>query len=140
MRPIRNALLVAATLHVVVGFSRPPGAGVPTLADRVDSLADALVGTRLALYPEIGTELGLPNAEHGRVTDNSLAAVRAAEARFDGLSAVAASKARAAFGASFDIRAFHDRVLEDGTIPLGLLRTKIERWIATAPKADSARP
>jgi len=49
-------------------------------------------------------------------------------------------KSRAAFGATFDIRAFHDRVLEDGTVPLGLLRTKIERWIATAPKGDSARP
>jgi uncharacterized protein (DUF885 family) len=33
-------------------------------------------------------------------------------------------------GPRFDIRAFHDRVLEDGTVPLPLLREKIERWIA----------
>ncbi|MGQ0816127.1 MAG: hypothetical protein ACT4O1_16990 [Gemmatimonadota bacterium] len=26
-------------------------------------------------------------------------------------------------------RAFHDRVLEDGALPLVLLRSKIERWI-----------
>ena len=39
-------------------------------------------------------------------------------------------QARQKFGAGFDIRAFHDRVLEGGTIPLGLLRTRVARWIA----------
>ena len=29
----------------------------------------------------------------------------------------------------FTIVAFHDRVLEDGTVPLALLRAKIETWI-----------
>jgi uncharacterized protein (DUF885 family) len=53
----------------------------------VDSLADALFDTQLALYPEIGTGRGLPNAEHGRITDNSMAGVRAAEARMDSLYA-----------------------------------------------------
>jgi uncharacterized protein (DUF885 family) len=32
-------------------------------------------------------------------------------------------------GDRFDIRTFHDRVLEDGAVPLGLLREKIEGWI-----------
>jgi uncharacterized protein (DUF885 family) len=32
-------------------------------------------------------------------------------------------------GDRFDLRAFHDRVLEDGAVPLELLREKIERWI-----------
>ena len=32
-------------------------------------------------------------------------------------------------GERFDIRAFHDRVLEDGSVPLGLLRAKIEGWL-----------
>ncbi|HEU5169335.1 MAG TPA: DUF885 domain-containing protein [Gemmatimonadales bacterium] len=31
-------------------------------------------------------------------------------------------------GDRFDIRAFHDQVLEDGSVPLGLLRRKLERW------------
>lgn len=37
-------------------------------------------------------------------------------------------QARAAQGPRFDIRAFHDRVLEYGTVPLGFLRQRIERW------------
>ena len=32
-------------------------------------------------------------------------------------------------GARFDIRAFHDRVLENGAVPLPMLRATIERWI-----------
>jgi uncharacterized protein (DUF885 family) len=30
-------------------------------------------------------------------------------------------------------RAFHDRVLEDGALPMPALAAKIERWIASAP-------
>jgi uncharacterized protein (DUF885 family) len=40
-------------------------------------------------------------------------------------------QARAALGQAFDIRTFHDQVLEDGTVPLALLEAKLERWIAT---------
>jgi uncharacterized protein (DUF885 family) len=39
-------------------------------------------------------------------------------------------QARAALGARFDIREFHDRVLEDGNVTLPMLRQKIEQWIA----------
>ena len=38
-------------------------------------------------------------------------------------------EAEAALGDDFDIREFHDRVLENGTIPLGYLRQHIESWI-----------
>lgn len=37
--------------------------------------------------------------------------------------------AEEALGERFDIRTFHDRVLEDGAVPLSVLRAKIERWI-----------
>ena len=37
--------------------------------------------------------------------------------------------AEAELGESFDIRVFHDRVLENGTLPLTALRVHIERWI-----------
>lgn len=37
--------------------------------------------------------------------------------------------ARTELGDAFDIRAFHDRVLEDGAVPLMMLGDKIERWI-----------
>jgi uncharacterized protein (DUF885 family) len=38
-------------------------------------------------------------------------------------------------GPRFDIRAFHDKVLENGSVPLPFLRENIERWIA----AEKAR-
>jgi uncharacterized protein (DUF885 family) len=31
-------------------------------------------------------------------------------------------------GPRFDVRRFHDRVLEDGLVPMGALRAKLERW------------
>jgi len=40
------------------------------------------------------------------------------------------AQAEQALGDRFDIKAFHDRVLEDGSVPLSMLRAKIERWIA----------
>jgi len=39
-------------------------------------------------------------------------------------------QAEEALGEDFDIREFHDRVLENGTIPLEYLRTHVEDWIA----------
>lgn len=38
--------------------------------------------------------------------------------------------AEAELGEDFDIRVFHDRVLEDGAIPLTQLEAKIQQWIA----------
>ena len=50
-----------------------------------------------------------------------------------GLEIVALRRqAEAALGDAFDIREFHDRVLENGTIPLGALRQHIEAWIAAS--------
>ena len=34
-------------------------------------------------------------------------------------------------GARFEVKEFHDRVLEDGGVTLAMLRGKIERWLAT---------
>lgn len=39
------------------------------------------------------------------------------------------SEAQARLGDRFDVRAFHDRVLENGTISLPMLRGEIERWV-----------
>lgn len=39
-------------------------------------------------------------------------------------------EARTALGARFDLRAFHDAVLENGALPLGLLERQVRRWIA----------
>ena len=40
------------------------------------------------------------------------------------------AEAERKLGPKFDIRAFHDRVLENGSVPLAVLRGQIERWIA----------
>jgi uncharacterized protein (DUF885 family) len=39
-------------------------------------------------------------------------------------------KARAELGDKFDIRAFHDRILLDGAVPLSVLEANITAWIA----------
>ena len=39
-------------------------------------------------------------------------------------------RAREQLGDRFDIRTFHDRVLEDGALPLNLMEAKIDAWIA----------
>ena len=40
------------------------------------------------------------------------------------------AKAETALGLKFDIRAFHDQVLDSGALPLPILEAKIDRWIA----------
>lgn len=40
----------------------------------------------------------------------------------------ARADAQKAMGSKFDLKAFHDRVLEDGGVPLGFLRAKIKAW------------
>ena len=40
------------------------------------------------------------------------------------------TKAQAALGPSFDVRAFHDELLADGAMPLTVLEAKMDRWIA----------
>lgn len=40
------------------------------------------------------------------------------------------TRAEEALGADFDLRAFHDTVLENGSIPLSVLEAHVDRWIA----------
>lgn len=44
-------------------------------------------------------------------------------------------QARRELGAAFDLRAFHDVVLDDGAVTLPMLRAKVERWIASTKSA-----
>jgi uncharacterized protein (DUF885 family) len=37
-------------------------------------------------------------------------------------------------GAKFDIKAFHEQVLNTGGLPLAVLEQKIDRWIAEQAK------
>lgn len=40
-------------------------------------------------------------------------------------------RAEKALGAHFDIRAFHDAVLDDGPMPMSILHEQLDRWIAS---------
>jgi uncharacterized protein (DUF885 family) len=40
------------------------------------------------------------------------------------------AKAEKALGAKFDVRQFHEQVLDSGALPLPVLEAKIDRWIA----------
>jgi uncharacterized protein (DUF885 family) len=42
-------------------------------------------------------------------------------------------------GDAFDIRAFHDRILENGALPLAALREHVEAWIAAGARPGEAR-
>ena len=39
------------------------------------------------------------------------------------------TQAETRLGAKFDVRKFHDAVLEDGAVPLGVLETRMKQWI-----------
>ena len=39
-------------------------------------------------------------------------------------------RAKDKLGERFDIRTFHDQVLEEGALPLNLMEAKIDAWIA----------
>ena len=47
-------------------------------------------------------------------------------------------RAEAALGAKFDIRAFHDTVLELGSVPLPVLEARIDTFIAEGGKSPYA--
>jgi hypothetical protein len=48
------------------------------------------------------------------------------------------SKAERELGAAFDVRAFHDALLGAGAIPLDVLSTRIDAWIAARLAAAAA--
>lgn len=41
------------------------------------------------------------------------------------------NKAKKQLGKKFDIKVFHDRILEDGALPLNLMEEKINQWLGT---------
>jgi uncharacterized protein (DUF885 family) len=47
------------------------------------------------------------------------------------------AKAEKRLGARFDIRAFHDAILEEGHLPLSMLRLRMDAWIDAQDKRRS---
>jgi uncharacterized protein (DUF885 family) len=44
------------------------------------------------------------------------------------------ARAEKALGEDFDVRAFHQVLLEDGMLPFSALEAKLDRWIARGGK------
>jgi uncharacterized protein (DUF885 family) len=103
-------LLVVDTGINAFGWTRDQAIGYIREHSGVPELRAAVAVDRYPVWPAQGLSYALGRLEIRRL--------RAAAER--------------AFGSAFDIAAFHDRVLEDGAVPLPLVREKIERWIATA--------
>jgi len=70
---------------------RPQAGQTPAAADqaaaRVTALADECVREYLLFFPEQATVLGIPEAANGRLTDNSLAGIRAWQTKEDAWAA-----------------------------------------------------
>src|SRR5437660_12718331 len=82
-RLLTIALLSAAA--AACGSGAPPAAaGRPQAADpRVRALADTFLAAYFDRYPETATQYGVPGRRHDTLTDNSLEAQKAWEARED---------------------------------------------------------
>src|SRR5436189_76519 len=104
------ALLVVDTGINAFGWTREQGIAYIRDHTRVPRLRAAVPVDRYPIWPAQGLSYALGRLEIRRL--------RAAATR--------------ALGSRFDVRAFHDRVLADGAVPLPLLRKNIERWIAAA--------
>ena len=98
-------------------------------------------------YEEYGYELGTPASrlrdldrnmpsshyDNQREIDRYIVLPGQACSYYVGMRKILAlrEKARTALGARFDLRAFHDRMLGNGPLPLPLLEEEIDAWIAT---------
>src|SRR5438876_2070537 len=81
-RRLTIALLCAAA----VGCSGPPQPEPPKMEppdSRARTLADTFLAAYFDRFPETATQYGVPGRRHDRLTDNSLAAQKAWEARED---------------------------------------------------------
>jgi len=47
--------------------------------------------------------------------------------------------AESQLGAQFSVRTFHDTVLENGAVPLGILEQHVQQWLANQPSVPSGR-
>src|SRR5262245_13432507 len=101
-------LVVDPGLHVL-GWSRQQA---------IDYMAKHLVYPRSYIESEVDRYI----ADPGQAT-----AYMIGRLEIERLRGQAAQK----LGSRFDVRRFHDHVLENGSVPLTLLRADIERWIAS---------
>src|SRR2546427_5504951 len=105
------ALLVVDTGINAFGWTRDDGIQYLEAHTRVSETRAAVPVDRYPVWPAQGLSYALGRLEIRRLR----------------------SLAEQAFGSRFDIKAFHDRLLQDGAVPLPMLREQIERWLG-APR------
>src|SRR5665213_1514375 len=104
---LRLTLASTLILGLAACSSPPPKPAAPPPADpAAKALADGYIAAYLDRYPEQATEFGVPGRHHDKLTDNSLDALKAWEAKEDAWlveakaidpSAIATSPMRAAY-------------------------------------------
>jgi uncharacterized protein (DUF885 family) len=117
---LRAARLVADTGIHAMGWSR-------------QQAIDYLNANTANLAPDNEVEADRYIAHPGEALGYKLGQLRIASLR---------TEAQTALGERFDVRAFHDAVLENGALPLGVLERQVRRWIAaqTPPPGPASTP
>lgn len=115
MRAARAAAALAATFLSLASWGAEPA---PNKA--LNDLFEREFRNEIAEHPELGTLFGVPGFDD-RLTDRLPAAVARRKAH---------AKAKAALGDRFDLRRFHNALLDDGALPLTVLEARIDEWIA----------
>ena len=140
--------LYAESLGPALGLMRDPFSQFGRLADEqlraarlvVDTGIHALGWPRQQAVDWLNANTANPPSDNEVEVDRMIARPGQALAYKIGQLRIAAlrSRAQAALGPRFDVRAFHDAVLENGALPLDVLEKRIDRWIAArnVPEPD----
>jgi uncharacterized protein (DUF885 family) len=138
--------LYAEGLGPELGLMRDPFSQFGRLADEqlraarlvVDTGIHALGWSRQQAVDYLNANTANPAADNEVETDRMIARPGQALAYKLGQLRIVAllARAQAALGARFDVRAFHDAVLENGALPLDVLERRIDHWIAAQNSAE----
>jgi uncharacterized protein (DUF885 family) len=140
--------LYAEGLGPQLGVMRDPFSQFGRLADEqlraarlvVDTGIHALGWPRQQAIDWLNANTANPPSDNEVEVDRMIARPGQALAYKIGQLRIAALRARAqaALGPRFDVRAFHDAVLDNGALPLDVLEKRIDHWIAAQPTPEPA--